>query len=346
MVSAGISPTNIKKDMRILGYHFTCLKDRKVNAAENQRLDDATARLLRIRSLPGSTKRRQRLARMTVCPKASWGWICKRPTQSHCDAMQRAAKTLFLWPKHGSVDLIFLIAGHYWDLQYMALSSAMRVLQRFLSKHAGQLGNWPRKLSGWTKALRIGMRENGWTELDAPWSWNHSGLGYNVSLNTESNHFSEDGPRLQHRLREAWRYSRFHAWKNSGRLDACDCPDAIYNPERIKLLHKLDLGKYELGILTGATVSPARWYQMQLNKRQISVEDVPGCPWCHCAADEATYDHVTWTCPSIIPPCGLNQHCDALERRLGWPDVDSTFSTISWIAMVREKTVHQRYDDG
>lgn len=133
--------------------------------------------------------------------------------------------------------------------------------------------------------------------------------------------------------------------ETSGRLDAFDCRDAAYSSERIKLLHRLDLGKYELGILTGATVSPARWYQMQKNKN-VRVQDLPGCPWCNCPADRASFDHVTWTCPSIVPPCGLNQHCDILERRLGWPNVDSTFQTLSWISLVRERTLHQRYDGG
>lgn len=227
----------------------------------------------------------------------------------------------------------------------MALSSAMRVLQRCLSRHHGQLGNWPSKLSGWTKALRIGMQDNGWTELQEPWSWQHESLDFHVSLNINSNHFITDGRDLQHRLREAWRHTRFRSWQISGRRDASECSDATYSSERIKLLHKLDLGKYELGILTGATVSPARWCQMQRN-RNVDVQDLPGCPWCNCPAERASFDHVTWTCPSIIPPYGLNQHCDALERRLGWPDMDSTFKTLSWISMVREKTLRQRYDDG
>jgi hypothetical protein len=77
---AGCPDSCIRKDLKILGYHFLSLVNRKINQSESARLTAAEKTVKQIRALPGSLARRSSLARMTVCPKASWGWICKRPS--------------------------------------------------------------------------------------------------------------------------------------------------------------------------------------------------------------------------------------------------------------------------
>eukprot|EP00438_Fugacium_kawagutii_P016849 Skav219681 [mRNA] locus=scaffold817:64273:65277:- [translate_table: standard] len=253
LAEAGCDP------QQILGYHFLPLQDRKINQTEASRLSEARSRMLRIRSLPGSIARKARLARMTVSPKASWGWVCKRPDKLACAPLLAAAKMLFYWPKHGSMDLILLINGHQWDLQYLATANAVRMFHRFLRRLQEPLGQWPRKFSGWTATLRTGMKDLGWVEQDTPWVWNHEGLATSLSLNPQSQLWIQEPQLLQHTLRESWRFSRFQAWKESGRLDAQACPDAVYSPDRLRAIQRRQLDGHEMAVLTGAVISPARF---------------------------------------------------------------------------------------
>jgi hypothetical protein len=348
LVEAGCPTAQIKTDMRILGYHFRALQDRKINQTESSRLDKAESQMLRIRALPGPVARKSRLARMTVCPKASWGWVCKRPSERDCAPLVRAAKALFFWPKHGSMDLIFLICGHHWDLQFLATATTARILHRYLKKTMHSLGQWPKKLSGWTATLRQGMLDLGWDEVvDSAWTWQHHGLSCRVSLNPSSNSWLAEGTLLQHQLRESWRYCRFDSWKTSGRKDSEACPNASYCPQRLKVLQSRQLSSHDLAVMTGALVSPARYHVMLQNSRNLD-KHAPGCPWCGMAAATADWNHVVWKCPAIIPPPGLTESsCDELERRLGWPQPsgDSVdWKTLDWMTKVRTVTLSDRHD--
>ena len=108
--------TKSKNDMKILGCHFVIKQNRQINDGEKRRLSESQKNLLRTRALPGSISRRSRLAQMTMCPKAGWGWVCKRPSIGDSKPLLQACKMLFKWPQHGSMDLILLIQGHHWDL--------------------------------------------------------------------------------------------------------------------------------------------------------------------------------------------------------------------------------------
>lgn len=57
LLEAGCLETQVKTDMRILGYHFRALQDRKLNQAESSRLDKTESQMLRIRVLPRSVGR-------------------------------------------------------------------------------------------------------------------------------------------------------------------------------------------------------------------------------------------------------------------------------------------------
>lgn len=344
LARAGCEPQQIRTDMRILGYHFLPLQDRKLNQTEANRLSDARSRMLRIRSLPGTIARKARLARMTVSPKASWGWVCKRPDKQACAPLLAAAKMIFFWPKHGSMDLILLIAGHQWDLHYLATANAVRMFHRFLRTTQESLGQWPRKLSGWTATLRTGMKDLGWEEQqDSPWVWHHDGLATSLSLNPQSRFWVQEPQLLQRILRESWRFTRFQAWKESARLDAQACPDAVYCPERLQAVQRRQLESHELAVLTGAVISPARF---QVMLRSSNDPRTPaGCPWCGLSPDHANWEHVTWGCDAIILPSNIVPG-DQLERRLGWPQIHQgrpNWATMDWLVKVRRATLDDRH---
>lgn len=344
LVQAGCPADQVQTDMRILGYHFRALQNRKINQSEATRIKDSERQMLRIRALPGTVKRKSQLARMTVSPKASWGWVCKRPAVSDCAPFIRAAKELFFWPKHGSMDLLLMICGHHWDLQFMATANSVRIFHRYCKKTLEALGPWPKKLSGWTATLRQGMLDLGWNEIcDLPWTWKHEGLRVNLSLNPTSNLWCREGANLQHQLRESWRFCKFEAWKASGRKDAEPCQDVTYSSERLKILQKKHLTSHELAVATGAFVSPARFVVMHENQSEVP-DSFPGCPWCGMPAESATFDHVIWRCPRAVFPSDLREsNCDALEARIGWPQTHSDWTVMSWMAKVRETILLERW---
>ena len=137
---------------------------------------------------------------------------------------------------------------------------------RYLKRTLEPLGPWPKKLSVWIATLRQGMFNLGWNEIkELPWTWQHEGLQVTLSLNPAPNHWCCEGARLQHQLRESWRFCKFEAWKASGRKDAESCQDVTYSSERLKILQKEHLTSHELAVATGAFVSPARFVMMHEN---------------------------------------------------------------------------------
>ena len=70
----------ISDKIRVLGFNFAGLQSRKADPAQKQRLLQSKGKLARVRCLPGTLKRKVRLAQYAVIPKASWGWLFRRPT--------------------------------------------------------------------------------------------------------------------------------------------------------------------------------------------------------------------------------------------------------------------------
>ena len=329
--------------MKILGYHFLSLVNRKINQSESARLTAAEKTVKQIRALPGSLARRSRLARMTVCPKASWGWICKRPSLKNCKPLLKACKELFKWPKHGSVDLIMLIQGHHWDLRYLATAAMLRIWYRFCQNHMRCFEGWPIKRSGFTGTLRVSLDDLGWEEIsESPWAWTRSGTGDTFSLDPSKRSWCSDQQHLQHMLRHSWRFSRFEKWKQSCRRDTENCIETPFDDNRLKLIHKRNLTSHELAVLTGAAVSPARYFVMMKDNPEERSK-IPNWPWCGLMASKATWNHVAWTCPFLIfPPNLCPRNLDPLLKRLGWPNTSKDFHVLQWLAMVRAKTLGDR----
>ena len=212
-------------------------------------------------------------------------------------------------PRMALTHLYRMVSGHAWDLRFQATNAIMSVLHRLVSRHNVLLTPWRRPASGWTGALRKGLRDLGWRE-DSPWQWSHVGTGKILGLLKRQNGWMESVETLRHELRESWRHGLFQAWLDKGRIDSIACAGLTYNAARARPLRYQELTAHELAVVTGAAVSPAS--ADALHKP---------CPWCGLAAQQADWRHCTWVCERAPRPEGLTEaSCvDALQSRLGWP---------------------------
>lgn len=90
----------------------------------------------------------------------------------------------------------------------------------------------------------------GLTEV-GPWQWTHEKAGDISFRPADLNAFESPNCLLQHRLREAWRFSNFALWQNSDRHDANACGDAAVTADQFPALKKLPVeDKHALASLT------------------------------------------------------------------------------------------------
>ena len=80
LAETGIHADMISDKIKILGFIFAGKKQRKAHPDEKSRLNEAKNRAARCRCLPGSVKRKLMLAQYSILPKASWGWVFRRPS--------------------------------------------------------------------------------------------------------------------------------------------------------------------------------------------------------------------------------------------------------------------------
>ena len=314
LVSVGLPPQTISDSIQVLGFTFQGAQARKAGDHEKKRLREAKDRARKCRCLPGSLDRKIRIAQYSAVPKIMWGWICRRPSLSDVQPWEAVCKVLLKTPKTASVHLAKILKGHRWDVRFMATCEVMSVMHRFVRTSGTVLEPWRRAKSGWVGALRRGMRDMGWSETLRPWSWKHVPLNANISLLDGERGWTRNLPQIQHILRESWRHTCFGKWLNQGRIDSGRCRGLVYDPKRLKLLQKKQLSSHEFAVLSGASVSPAKFKVM--NPRSVL-----GCPYCGCPPEQATWDHCTWECRMAPrPPEITAASCgDALLSRLGWP---------------------------
>ena len=109
-MSAGLDPTRIS--IRVLGYAFSGLRPRKADPHEDQRLTDATRRPSRCACLPGSIKRKIRVAQLAVLPRASWGWLFQRAANTDITAIEGVFRRLLKMQRVASPCLYKIFRGH------------------------------------------------------------------------------------------------------------------------------------------------------------------------------------------------------------------------------------------
>ena len=339
LVAQGLRPQSVGDKIRILGYSFQGACARTADNHETKRIAEAKTRVLRCRSLPGSLSRK---ILFSATPKVAWGWLCRRPSLKDIKPWVAACRVLLKTPKQTSVPLANMIRGHRWDVRFMAVSTACSVLHRYVNRTGAALAPWRRAASGWVGALRRGMRDLGWVEAVTAWTWSHPQLGTRLSLARNNRGWQHDLRRVQHALRESWRHKSFNHFRTQDRIDASMCRNVPCNASRLKAIQGMTLSSHEFAVLTGASVSPARF-------RVMAPESQVGCPWCSCDPNEASLWHCAWGCAEAPRPAGLTEaSCfDALQSRLGWPSgvhrrQKQDAEILRWLAYVRETTLRVR----
>ena len=148
--------------------------------------------------------------------------MCRQPTNKEANDFFQLAKSFHKWPKQASVPLLKIVVGHNWDLHLASASTCLRVLTRYVARTGQALPAWPRARSGWNGSMRHAMENAGLTEV-GPWEWSHERVG-TIKIHPDAiRRMNYPNGLLQHRLREAWRFSNFQEWQGSNRNDAIEC---------------------------------------------------------------------------------------------------------------------------
>ena len=334
LVAEGFDPERVGPNIKILGYCFSAALGRKAENCEKARLEESQRRVAKCWCLPGTLKRKVRLAQGSALPKAAWGWLFRRPALEDLTAFESVVRRLMKKQKVASPHLFQLVKGHRWDLRFVALHEAVNVVHRLVSKTGAEIGAFKKPKSGWVGAVRKGLRELGWIEQLAPWTWKHDALGCTLCLRRGQEGWQPEIGKVQHMLRESWRRTCYMRWQAQDRIDSRMCRNVPYGEARHKELRYLDLTAHQLAVVRGAAVSPQKFNQMKKNSAL-------GCPYCKCSV--ADWQHVAWDCAMAPRPRQVSADAcfDVLQKRLGWPsglmnrrELDT--GILAWLAKVRE----------
>lgn len=334
LVKLGLPAASLEDATCILGFNFMPAQRRKAVGKEVSRKHTAKVKARKCRCLPGGGARQQRMARMTVPTVAGWGLVCRQPTRAEAHDFFQLAKTFHTWPKQSSVPLLKIVTGHNWDLHLASASTCLRVLTRYVIRTGRALPAWPHARSGWNGSLRIAMENVGLTEV-GPWEWTHDRVGTIKIHPNALRPMNDPNGFLQHRLRDAWRFSNFEEWRQSNQRDAAECVDVRITAEHFAALKKVNLNADSLACLTGAFVSP-KAYEVMSGSPQC-------CPF--CSGSECTLEHVVWLCyQNPFRKDGLAP-MSIIQKRLGWPegrDAEHDLQVISCLASSRAACLRAR----
>ena len=131
---------------------------------ESARLLESKVRASRCSCLPGTMKRKVTIAQRAVVPKASWGWLFRRPAHADVKELEAVFRRLHKTQKLASPHLFRVVRGHRWDLRFMAMSELVAMLHRSITRTGLSLQNYRSAKSGCTGALRKGLLDMGWLE--------------------------------------------------------------------------------------------------------------------------------------------------------------------------------------
>ena len=341
LVSVGLDPTKIRGSIKVLGYVFSGVLARKADAHETRRLDEARQRASKCACLPGTLKRKIRIAQLTVVPKAAWGWILRRPAKRDLTAIESVFRRLHKTQRQSSPFLYKIVRGHQWDLRFCAVHEVSSILHRLIARTGTVLRGFRGPKSGWLGALRKGLLDLGWSEDRTAWTWWHAGLNRGFSLDRRHASWEPKLQKLQHVLRESWRRALYYKWLSQDRVDSKLCFNRPYCENRLKDLRFLDLTSHEVAVVTGGVVSPAK-YAVMLPSAPLSTRI---CPF--CKREGADWEHVAWGCTQAHRPDDVRRDTchDILQARLGWPSPDKLHSrrVLTWLAHVRRVCLEARH---
>eukprot|EP00439_Symbiodinium_sp_Y106_P009605 s3374_g1.t1 len=86
LVSVGLDPTKIRGSIKVLGYVFSGVLARKADAHETRRLDEARQRASKCACLPGTLKRKIRIAQLTVATSGTLDFVLCMRSVAYCTA--------------------------------------------------------------------------------------------------------------------------------------------------------------------------------------------------------------------------------------------------------------------
>ena len=124
-------------------------------------------------TLPGSLKRKVRIAQYAVLPK----WLFRRPLVVSGRSWKESCVDFS--ENNASPHLFTMVRGHAVDLKFMALNEAVILVHRLVAQTDMLLHPFRKQKSGWVGALRQGLRDIGWSESNEP---KHAGLGCTLAL--------------------------------------------------------------------------------------------------------------------------------------------------------------------
>ena len=336
----GFDPDTVRGSIRVLGYTFSPAQGRRVDNHEKARLLESKVRASRCSCLPGTMKRKVTIAQRAVVPKASWGWLFRRPSKVDVKELEAVFRRLHKKQKLASPHLFSVVRGHRWELRFMAVNELVAVLHRSIMRTGLSLQNYRSAKSGWTGALRKGLLDLGWQER-APWKWEHVEMGVFLALKRSFAEWQSCLQTVLHHLRESWRRSCYLKWQNQPRIDSRLCAGIPFSESRLRELRFASLTSHQIAVCTGAQVSPSKFNVLVSDKQQ-------GCPW--CGSWDADWHHVSWGCSRAPRPqqLTLDSCCDVLQSRLGWPSgvrarkgIDTQI--LEWLAQARQRCLDCRW---
>lgn len=302
---------------KILGSLLCGQINRPLRASENARVRNAAETIVRCSFLPHTPHRRFFFASVAGMSRATYGWKHKLPPQEALKPLQVALKKC-AWPHvSASPHLAQILRGHSVDFDCKLMCDTMS--QWFKKKCRGtQPPAWNRASRQKVVVSQI-LRNVGWKPV-GPWTWKHENSNETFSLLPEKPDFTSIDE-FRHVLRESRRQRLFAKWQATSRIDAQQCAEVRYCPQRCKHARKLAFqSAHAFAVLSGASISPMHIASKYLN-RPDSCHRVPHdyayCSFCNHHAND--FEHWNWRCAKLSSRCRIEIPRDPMQQRLGWP---------------------------
>ena len=290
---------------------------RPLTAKELKRKKQAEYIAQRIGLLPVTLKFRATLAAVIYSTKASWGSFlnCRQPTKQDLrrftEVFRCAVKGSEAKGDRSCRDLQkLLLLGHSVDLAVFSALRLMKVAARWARYHVEKLGQRPPlenlSSSRLFRVLSSGL-PSGWQVGPGPGMCSCAAVTWDIMAPTPAQE------RAAHELRDSWRLSLLHSWREADRNDsrAARAEGLQIDKPLLKRLRSWarQASGHGVSVLTGGFSPDAVW---------TPAGGVRGfCYSCSQAITPHTR-HVMWECPAHDARRTVTMPVSGLAQRLGW----------------------------
>ena len=314
---------HVVRQARVLGVDYA--QSPCQSSTAQTRYDDAVKRANRLQRAHLSRRTNRILWRTRIIPKASWGWLFRKPTKHHQAQLNHIYRQIFPGQRLGSRALKDMLEGHTMNFTFMAHYNSWKAFANTIT-HQSFTSPWYHTLDHWLQSL-------GWLPA-ADGSWTHAALSPLTAHGP--------APQQEHLIRESWRRCLHHQYLRSARREAHTMRHWTYREPHCQMARTLydesTSTPHHRAVLTGAAHSTA-YYQKRRHGR------VGTCPFCH-TNQVPSWHHCCWECPHFLPRPPTPHTSSAL--RLGWPEHHDTIGTVrrrlDHMAKVRSICFH--HDEG